>query len=433
MALTLGSVAAALVAIPLAEAKRPGSTYCFVGKCHRVKTLGEMQRLVGKDITLHASHYDHCKKDRYNPCGLTSSGTPFKPQRPDNAASPIYPDGTRLLVWNPVTRAAALIRIDNAGPYWGNRKLDVSRATADKLGFSKQGVAALKTRVISAPNSSESRYVRNRKYEPVAGFLGKFESLDDAEYALAAVMAVRAMAASSLAPVSAAVVARSHAEPVIAEKQRRKLAKKAATIIARLDDEKPPVPSTQVASKAVAEKTARMAALDVRAVPRRKARPTKVARFTPPIPELSPQHRSRRLAGLQPLSPPVTVTLPPVRVAKIDTPPVPELSPQHRSRRLAGLSPPLPDLGPARWRIAAAKLPPPPGAKPTRVASARSAEDLDDLAWTLEQVLIERHFRQTRESAIISIDDAPFGFRVDRPLGDRLRLPVYEARAGRMG
>ncbi|MEO1545089.1 MAG: septal ring lytic transglycosylase RlpA family protein, partial [Pseudomonadota bacterium] len=188
-----------------------------------------------------------------NPCGLTSSGTPFKPNRPDNAASPIYPDGTRLLVWNPATKAAALIRIDNAGPYWGNRKLDVSRATAEKLGFSRQGVAKLKTRVISAPNRSESRYVRNRKYEPVAGFLGKFETLDDAEYALAAVMAVRAMAASSLAPVTAAVVARSHAEPVRAEKQRKRAAKKAATLIARIKQDKAPVPTTQLARAVIAE------------------------------------------------------------------------------------------------------------------------------------------------------------------------------------
>ncbi len=164
-----------------AEAKTPGKSYCFYGKCHRVKTIKETEALVGSEETLMASHYDSCKRDRYNPCGLTSSGEAFNSEAPDNAASPIYPDGTTLLVWSPATKVSLVLRINNAGPYWGDRKLDVSRMAAEKLGFAGQGVAKLKVRVISAPSLEEATYKRNRSYDPVPGYLGEFASLDEAQ------------------------------------------------------------------------------------------------------------------------------------------------------------------------------------------------------------------------------------------------------------
>ena len=121
------AMASALIA-GYANAKTPGSTYCFYKTCHRVKTLAETRALIGQDHTLPASFYDDCKADRYNPCGLTSSGEVFHANAPDNAASSIYPDGTKLLVWSPQSGQALILRINNAGPYWGNRTLDVSRA-----------------------------------------------------------------------------------------------------------------------------------------------------------------------------------------------------------------------------------------------------------------------------------------------------------------
>ena len=164
-----------------AEAKTPGKSYCFYGKCHRVKTIAETEALIGKDEALSASHYDSCKRDRYNPCGLTSSGEVFDSESPNNAASPIYPDGTTLLVWAPATRSSLVIRVNNAGPYWGDRKLDVSRKAAEVLGFAGQGVAKLMVRVIDAPTAAEATYKRNRKYDPVPGYIGQFASLDEAQ------------------------------------------------------------------------------------------------------------------------------------------------------------------------------------------------------------------------------------------------------------
>ena len=199
----------AAVAIPATmstpvEAKTPGKTYCFVGKCHRVKTIEETAALVGVEQSITASHYDDCSKDRFNPCGLTSSGERFHPDRPDNTASPIYPDGTQLLVWSPENKRALVVRVNNAGPYWGNRTLDLSRAAAEKLGFEGDGVAKLKVRVIKAPEVAETKYVKNRNYDPVPGDIGQYASLDDAQRGMAVVLAFKATTGSPFAPVTTA-------------------------------------------------------------------------------------------------------------------------------------------------------------------------------------------------------------------------------------
>jgi rare lipoprotein A (peptidoglycan hydrolase) len=207
----IASIASAFAAVAIpatistpVEAKTPGKTYCFVGKCHRVKTIAETQALVGKEEAITASHYDDCSKDRYNPCGLTSSGERFHPDRADNTASPIYPDGTQLLVWSPENKRALVVRVNNAGPYWGNRTLDLSRAAAEKLGFEGDGVAKLKVKVIKAPEEHETKYVKNRTYDPVPGDIGQYASLDDAQQGMAVVLAFKATTGSPFAPVTTA-------------------------------------------------------------------------------------------------------------------------------------------------------------------------------------------------------------------------------------
>lgn len=192
-----------------AEAKTPGKTYCFYGKCHRVKTVEETEALIGTEETISASHYDSCKRDRYNPCGLTSSGEEFNSEAPDNAASPIYPDGTTLLVWSPDTRASLVLRVNNAGPYWGDRKLDVSRRAAEVLGFAAQGVATLKIRVIDAPSVEEATYKKNRTYDPVPGYIGAFASLDEAQAGAATAYMVAGLASPFATTVALAATATS--------------------------------------------------------------------------------------------------------------------------------------------------------------------------------------------------------------------------------
>ena len=155
---------AALTAAP-AAAKTPGKSYCFNGICHRTNTLQEMVELVGKDQTFKTSFYDDCKRDRFNPCGLTASGEVFHPNDADNAASPIFPEGTVLLLRNPGNGEAAVVRVNNAGPYWGNRRLDVSRGTAEKLGFKKRGVANLEVRVLAIFGDTCAKCHRNPNIE----------------------------------------------------------------------------------------------------------------------------------------------------------------------------------------------------------------------------------------------------------------------------
>lgn len=158
-ALTRALTAAALGGIGLgalaagAQAKTPGKTYCINGVCHRVKTIAEMQSLVGYEEEVVASYYDDCKVDKNNPCTALSSGEEFRPDLPDNAASPVYPNGTILILANPQTHKQVLVRVNNSGPYKKGRMLDVSRAAAEQLGFKRFGTARLKLTVISGPLS----------------------------------------------------------------------------------------------------------------------------------------------------------------------------------------------------------------------------------------------------------------------------------------
>lgn len=136
-----------------AMAKTPGKTYCYKDVCHRVKTLAEMDKLVGFEEVVVASYYDDCKVDKHVPCAALSSGEEFRPDLPDNAASPVYPNGTILILVNPATHKELLVRVNNSGPYKKGRMLDVSRAAAEQLGFKKFGTAKLKLTVISGPLS----------------------------------------------------------------------------------------------------------------------------------------------------------------------------------------------------------------------------------------------------------------------------------------
>lgn len=180
-------VAASLgLSLSPAEGKTPGGVHCYGKTCHRVSTLDEMDGNVGRSGVLRASYYDDCKSDRFNTCGLTSSGAIFRPDRADNAASPIFPDGTVLLAYNPESFKAAVLRVNSAGPYWGDRKLDVSRAAADKLGFRKKGVADLMVAIMRSPTLDEARYKKMREYDRVPGFIGTFPTFHAAHAAAVA-------------------------------------------------------------------------------------------------------------------------------------------------------------------------------------------------------------------------------------------------------
>lgn len=174
------AVAGILAAPTGADAKTPGKTYCFNGVCHAVKTLDETRNLVGRTTSVVASYYDDPKRDRFNPSNLTSSGEYFRAWAPDNAASPILPNGTKVVVWHPTTKKAVMVRINNAGPYYGNRTLDLSRGAAEKIGLNGSGVKRIQMAVVAAPTREEATYKKGRTYAPVRGFIGQYASLDAA-------------------------------------------------------------------------------------------------------------------------------------------------------------------------------------------------------------------------------------------------------------
>jgi rare lipoprotein A len=187
---TLAVVLSAVFAGGPVFAKSPGTKYCFGGWCHRVGTLDQTATMVGWRGYLLASYYDDCHRDRLNPCGLTSSGAVFRPDMPDNAASPLFPDGTIILAYNPKTEDAAVLRVTSAGPYSGQRKLDVSRASAERLGFKNEGTAHLVVSVLKSPTMEEATYVKRRVYPAVPGHIGKYESYDLAYEAALARLAI---------------------------------------------------------------------------------------------------------------------------------------------------------------------------------------------------------------------------------------------------
>ena len=98
-----------------------------------------------------ASFYDDCKVDPGNSCTKLSSGETFNAHLPDNAASPVYPNDTILVVFNPHNGRTAQVRINNSGPYIKGRMPDLSRAAAEQLGFLDAGTAQLLIKVVSAP------------------------------------------------------------------------------------------------------------------------------------------------------------------------------------------------------------------------------------------------------------------------------------------
>lgn len=161
-----------------ALAKSPGATYCFNDICHRVRTIDETVNMVGVIENVTASFYDDPSRDALNPRLETSSGERFDFSAPDNVASPVYPDGTVLLIRAVATGDTAVARVNNAGPYHGNRLLDLSRALAERLGIQSQGVAVVEQTVIAAPAPEETGYQAGRSYRRVVGYLGRFESAD---------------------------------------------------------------------------------------------------------------------------------------------------------------------------------------------------------------------------------------------------------------
>ncbi len=156
-------------------AKAPGETNCYKDVCHRVYTLDETRRMIGQSVELHATHYDDPAIDKMNTGELTSSGEAFDASNPARTSASNYPDGTELLLWSPLTKRASHVRVNDFGPFWGKRTIDVTRRVADDLGFAKAGVTQLRVIVLWVPPAQAAKYKKYRTYPMSFGLLGVVE------------------------------------------------------------------------------------------------------------------------------------------------------------------------------------------------------------------------------------------------------------------
>jgi rare lipoprotein A len=69
----------------------------------------------------------------------TASGEPFDPTDL-TMAHPALPFGTRVRVTNPANGRSVVVRVNDRGPFVGERVADVSHAAARRLGMLKRGV-----------------------------------------------------------------------------------------------------------------------------------------------------------------------------------------------------------------------------------------------------------------------------------------------------
>lgn len=85
----------------------------------------------------------------------TSSGERYN-KNDMTAAHKTLPFGTKVKVTNPANDESVILRINDRGPFVGNRIIDVSEAAARKLGMHSKGVARVKVEVIELPGTDKA-------------------------------------------------------------------------------------------------------------------------------------------------------------------------------------------------------------------------------------------------------------------------------------
>ena len=78
---------------------------------------------------------------------LTASGEPFRPESL-TAAHRTLPFGSNVRVTNLKNDAAVVVRINDRGPFAGDRIIDVSAAAAERLGMVENGVADVRLELL---------------------------------------------------------------------------------------------------------------------------------------------------------------------------------------------------------------------------------------------------------------------------------------------
>ncbi len=114
---------------------------------------------VGKPYVIRNKRYVPHENKNYRAVGLASwYGRRFHGRRTANgevfdmhsmtAAHPTLPMPSYVRVTNLRNRRSVILRVNDRGPFHGNRIIDVSVKAADLLGFSKQGIAKVRVEYV---------------------------------------------------------------------------------------------------------------------------------------------------------------------------------------------------------------------------------------------------------------------------------------------
>jgi len=85
----------------------------------------------------------------------TASGETFD-QDALTAAHPTLPMGTKAVVTNLETGKSVEVTINDRGPHAKGRKIDISRAAAQRIGMTKKGVTRVK--IVAAPHRKPAKH-----------------------------------------------------------------------------------------------------------------------------------------------------------------------------------------------------------------------------------------------------------------------------------
>lgn len=112
----------------------------------------------GYDMLGHASWYGGESGKR------VANGEKFRPGAV-TAAHPTLPLPSYVEVTALDTGRAILVRVNDRGPFARGRIIDLSRGAAEQLGLRRQGVAAVRVRVVEPPEKARRRLRKGRSAE----------------------------------------------------------------------------------------------------------------------------------------------------------------------------------------------------------------------------------------------------------------------------
>jgi rare lipoprotein A len=98
---------------------------------------------MGPKYWVKASWYGDPAKKRDNFHGKTMANGKIMNTYDKIAAHKEYPLGTVLRVTDPETRRSVIVKVQDRGPFDGDREIDLSYAAAKKLGLIEKGVGYL--------------------------------------------------------------------------------------------------------------------------------------------------------------------------------------------------------------------------------------------------------------------------------------------------